>query len=55
MGGELVLTARFPDRDPVRITGLGISPALESCASRALQPYKPVLITFDMREAIAVT
>lgn len=21
MGGELVLTARFPDRDPVRITG----------------------------------
>jgi transcriptional regulator with XRE-family HTH domain len=23
MGGELVLTARFPDRDPVRITGFG--------------------------------
>ena len=23
MGGELILTARFPDRDPVRITGFG--------------------------------
>jgi transcriptional regulator with XRE-family HTH domain len=23
MGGELVLTARFPDRDPVRIAGFG--------------------------------
>ena len=23
MGGELVLTARFPDRDPVQITGFG--------------------------------
>jgi Helix-turn-helix domain len=36
MGGELVLTARFADRDPVRITGFGeISGARKARASDA--------------------
>lgn len=47
MGGELVLTARFPDSDPVRIAGFGDIAGPQELASRALRPRGAPLITFD--------
>jgi DNA-binding XRE family transcriptional regulator len=44
MGGELVLTARFPDRNPVRIIGFGnIFPAKEVRSSQRVHPAAPGL------------
>lgn len=40
MGGELVLTAHFPDRDPVRISGFAdITEPVRTRRRRAQQPH----------------